>query len=147
MGSRCGKKDDIIELCETREAALMTVLHHLRRSPYHRLSKEEADELVGEDDMAEWEIQPIMDTCIRIRKKEEQEGEGADAAQRPAKRARLSLGTLSWGQQHWEQEDKRAHQWGQRKQQHWEQEGKGKGSSSDDCGQGKGWPSDSQRCV
>ena len=48
------------------------------------------------------------------------------------------------------QEDKRAHQWGQRKQQHWEQEGKGKGSSSADWGHrqgqgwGKDWPSHSQ---
>ena len=139
MGSRCKKKDDIIEVCETREAALMTVVHHLRRSPHHRLSKEAAAKLVCEDDMEQWEAQPCMDTCIRIRKKDGEEGEGADEAQLPAKRARLSSGTLSWGPQDWEQEDKGAHQWGQQwKQQHWEQEGKGKRSSSDACGQGKG---------
>ena len=55
-GSQCTKRHHIIKQCSIYEEASETVINHLETSPYHGLSRAEAEAAVGEQDIESWEV-------------------------------------------------------------------------------------------
>ena len=55
-GSQCTKRDTIIKQCQTYEEAVESIINHLETSPYHGLSRVEAEAAVDHDKIEEWLI-------------------------------------------------------------------------------------------
>ena len=56
QGSQCTKRNHIIKQCRTYEEALETVINHLETSPYHGLTRAEAEAAVSEQDIESWDV-------------------------------------------------------------------------------------------
>ena len=56
MGSQCSKRGSTLKNCSSYEEAEATIVHHLMSSPYHELTREEAEAAVDPSLISSWEV-------------------------------------------------------------------------------------------